>query len=183
MTIAVPPGFVPDPGNKPPDLSQTQNVELTQWNAFRSSPGDDAEALVSACFEARVDSWAEEVTPLAKAKLEETIAGTASRAPAGPPAAPITTRTAQGFVRDARGPVLVSCFAWCRGTRCVDAVNTAALPQAFVPPPEPSWGLRIVLSLVHHPRATAASIVGLAVALGAVAIATRPRPKRRRKIG
>jgi hypothetical protein len=183
VAISIPPGFVPDPRTTPPDLSQTQQIELTQWDAYRSSPAEDAEALVAACFQAAVDSWAPEVTPLAQAKLDETIAGAATRAPPGPPHAPIAARKAQGFVHGARGPLLVSCFAWCRGAHCADAVRGATLPDDFVSPPEPSFALRAVLWFVHHPRGTASALVGLAALLGAVAIATRPRPKRRRKIG
>jgi hypothetical protein len=95
----------------------------------------------------------------------------------------VTSRKAQGFVRDARGPVLDSCFAWCRGARCTGAVNEAELPDAFIAPPPPSFALRLALGLVHHPRAAAGALVAIAAAFGAIAIATRPRPKRRKKIG
>jgi hypothetical protein len=176
VALAAPPGFVPDEMNKPPDLSQTPHVELTQWEAWRF----EDQALVAACFEAKTDSWAPEADSIARAKLDETIAGAASRAPSASPGAPVTARKAQGFVKDVRGSVLVSCFAWCRGARCADAVREATLPEAFVAPPAPSAGLRVVLAFVHHPAAAGSALVGLAVLGGAVAIATRPRPKRRK---
>jgi hypothetical protein len=176
VTLTAPPGFVPDETNKPPDLSQAPQVELTQWDAWRS--GDDA--LVAACFAAKVDSWTPEADPLARAKLDETIAGAALRAPPAPQEMPITVRKAQGFVP---GSILVSCFAWCRGARCADAVNAAKLPDAFVAPPAPSLGLRVVLALVHHPAAAAGALVGLAVLGGGLAIAARPRPKRKKRRG
>jgi hypothetical protein len=182
VALHAPAGFVPDPTTPPPDLSQTPQVELAQWSAWRSSPGGDAEALVAACFHARVDAWTPEADPLALAKLDETIAGAASRAPPGPANAPITVRKAQGFVHDARGAVLVSCFAWCRGASCTPAVQTAELPSSFVPPPAPSPALRAIVLLIHHPNMTAGGLAALAVLGGTAAVATRPRPKRRKRI-
>ena len=190
----------------PPDVSSSPRVQVSSWDARTATDGRGA--LVFACFDVRTDGWTPDADELAAGKLTETIVGTALRmnvggfgdvavldsrregdtlvrAYAGTSAREthLTAHSVQGFVR-ADTPTLASCFAICldRETpaRCDEAARTAQFSRPFVPAPSPGFALRALGALVHHPGATAWGGAALLVALGALAIATRKRPKRRR---
>ena len=77
--IDVPAGFV-DASLAAPDLSGSARVRLTAWEARASGSGDARAVLVSACFDVTPGGWAPDGDAIARAKLQETIAGTAARA-------------------------------------------------------------------------------------------------------
>jgi hypothetical protein len=188
----------------PPDVSASPRVRVSTWEAWAATDGRGA--LVVACFDVRTDTWTPDADELAEAKLTETIAGTAVRAHLGGVGnldvtdsrrqgeplvrayaahgeVSVVARSVQGFVR-ADTPTLASCFALCLDKetpmRCEEAARTAEFSRPFVPAPAPGTALRALGALVHHPTATAWGGVALLVALGALALATRKRPKRRR---
>jgi hypothetical protein len=198
-------GFARDDELGPPDVSASPRVRVASWEAWRSADGGGH--LVAACFDVTTGGWTPDADELARAKLHETIAATATRAigfgelsvraegsaEAGHPAVTFRTyeghegalvaRSAQGFVRAAE-PTLASCFALCGDravpSRCADPARGARFSRDFVPAPAPGAGLQALGALVHHPVEAAWGGGALLALLGALAVATRKRPKRRR---
>ena len=198
-----PAGFAPDKDLRPPDVSSSPRVHVASWEAWRSADGDAH--LVAACFDVTTGGWTPDADELARGKLHEAIAQTATRAVGfgtltvtardddthaaafrdyeGHGEASLVARSAQGFVGAAE-PTLASCFALCADRagpgRCDAAARAAHFSRDFVPAPAPGLGLRALGALAHHPGATAWGGAALLVVLGALAVATRKRPKRRR---
>jgi hypothetical protein len=199
-----PSSFHEDTALGPPDLSEAPRIELQTWQAWRAP--DQKAALVRGCFATRVDTWSPELGELALDKMRDVIANAAIRAVGtgglltvatkttdasiertfeGRDGTTLDARAVQGFVLDAHGYALQSCFVLCADTqtpsRCALAIeNDTTLPSTFVAPPPPSTTLRAALALVHHPHEAAMGLVALAVLGGAVMVMTRKRPGRKR---
>ncbi len=181
-------------------MSASPRVRVASWEAWRSADGRGH--LVAACFDVTTGGWTPDADELARGKLHEAIGAAAVRAvgagslvvkdereePAthlrtyeGHADAALFARSAQGFVQ-APEPMLASCFALCADRvtpgRCEEAVLAARFSRHFVPAPAPGLALRALGALVHHPDATAWGGATLLVLAGALAVATRKRPKR-----
>ena len=196
----VPPAvWTVDPTFRGPDLAQTPQLTETRWTAWRRAGAEDV--LVVGCFRAPVGAWSPEIAPIAMDRIAALATSTALRIDpgaslAGAPLEEDGVAIAQSLAGDrtrARtwlaftgGPsqggdpyAAHGCMAVCARGDCDDAVAHAKLTGTLAPPPPASRGLRALLALVHHPRATALGGAALACMAGAIAIATRRRPRPR----
>ena len=177
LTLVPPDGWLEGDAIARPDLSQTPQSRLSEWRVWQASTRGPA--LVAACFETPTEAWAQEAEPLALDKMTQFATTTATRA-ASPGA--YAARTFLAFVRTDEGHILTSCFAMCTDEAdapCANALLTARVRGPVVEAPRPTFGVRLLLSAVHHP-ARAAGVFGGIVCLGfAAAILTRKRPRRR----
>ena len=84
-----------------------------------------------------------------------------------------------GFVDAARDAALCSlvCVEPPPGARCAKATEDARLSGELLPPPEPSAWIRAVIVSAEHPEAAAAGACLAFVAVAALVIARRPRPR------
>ncbi len=192
VRLAPPPEWTQDEAFGPPDLSQTPQLITAQWRAWTR----DRAELVAACFEARLGTWSPEMEPLALERLASLAAATVRRTePDAPLHVTATTREADvamqsldGAGASARtwlaftrtgddGYAALGCMASCAHGPCEAIVAQARLVGPRVPPPPLSLPLRALLALVHHPRATALASATFAFLVGALAVATRRRPR------
>jgi hypothetical protein len=187
-----------------PPIAAGSGAALTQWGASRSPAGD--QVLVAACVATPIPGWVEDLRPSVVARTTAFTAAAAERvigvpielreadgrflvATAGAPDGSPRLGSARTFLGFGEGSV-VTCFALCaaRGaTReaapsppraCEGSVVGARLEGDAAPPP-PGAGLRGVTWAVHNPRRTAAWAGAIVVALGALAVASRRRPRSR----
>ena len=199
VALAPPAAWTVDPSFQGPDLAQTPQLTETRWTAWRRAGTDDV--LVVGCFRAPVGAWSPEIAPIAMDLIAALATSTALRVDPGASlaGAPLTddgVAIAQSLAGDrthARtwlaftgGPsqggepyAAHGCMAVCARGDCGDAVSHATLTGTLAAPPPASRGLRALLALVHHPRVTALGGVILACIAGAIAIATRRRPRAR----
>jgi hypothetical protein len=199
VALVPPAAWTADPSFRGPDLAQTPQLTETRWTAWRRAGSE--ERLVVGCFRAPVGAWSPEIAPIAMDRIAALAASTALRIDpgaslAGGPLEGDGVAIAQSLAGDrtrARtwlaftgGPsqsgapyAAHGCMAVCARGDCDDAVAQARLTGTLAPPPQASRGLRALLALVHHPRATALGGVALACVAGAIALATRRRPRGR----
>ena len=179
LSMSPPDGWVEDATLAPPDLSQTPQSRATEWRVWRGPPPEPL--LVAACFETGTEVWAPEAGPLVLDKMAQFAASTAIRA-ARPGVH--ASRALFGFVRTGEGHVLTSCFAMCTNeadAACAASLDSARMQGPLVEAPRPTFGVRLLLSAVHHPARAAGAIGGI-VCLGfAGAVATRKRPRRKQR--
>ncbi len=199
--------FTPPPGWQtavvaPPTLGPGSEVTVDRWEAWREAEGGPGRA-VAACLGVDLGAWTDEATPVALERVlattrtvaagldpgvelrvlgeDRSAIGASQRlARVGDGAERVVARTVLGFTRPGPRPHLAGCFVVCAPTSaaCEDALGTLDT-SGFVPPPPPGALLRGVALGIHHPRAVAMSAAALFFLLGAVAIWTRPRPRRK----
>jgi hypothetical protein len=189
LSAEAPAGFVSDDARlSAPDLSETPQIALEQWNVFADGP----QLLVTACFGGQAGSWLPEADEVALQKLSQITLSTALRAGLDVGMKPIDsaregavrTQTLDGEGLRAKtllgfepGGVAHGCFALCvrGGSECQKATANARLEGTLVEPPAPSLAMRGLSWAVHHPDIAAGGIAGLFVVSGIVAILTRRR--------
>jgi len=183
-----------------PDLPPDSELSIDAWTAWEE-PGRAAH-LVSGCLGVDLRTWADEAAPLALERVVATTSSVATRLAsvgtlrvrgeehrgnvvvqeltgAGDSVGKLSARAFLGFVGPPDRPHLEGCFLLCAPTSpsCESSLASAAPGEEFVSPPVTSTPLRAIVSAVHHPRAVVLGSLMLAVALGIVAIWTRPRPR------
>jgi hypothetical protein len=206
VALPVPRGWV-DGALAPPDLSQTALVRVISFRSWRPAGelSQDASqaSLVAACLGGDPGTWADDLEPLVLNHLRAVISSTGLRtarvgdlrvlstersanvmrqdlAGTGEAEGKLAARLFLGFAeRTAERPELVGCFALCAGDarECEPSVRQATVDAVFVPRPPASLALRAVLGMVHHPSASLAGALSLALVLGAVLVLTRRRPR------
>jgi hypothetical protein len=190
----------------PPPIAAGAGAALTQWRASRSPASD--QILVAACVATSIPGWVEDLRPSVVARTTAFTAATAERVlgvpielreadgrflvqAAGAPEGGPRLGSARTFLGFGDGTV-VTCFALCasrgagatreaspsRARACDASVQGARLEGDAAPPP-PGAGLRAVTWAVHNPRRTATWAGAIVVALGALAVASRRRPRSR----
>jgi len=192
-----PPAAWPSAPLAPPDLSETPQVTLVEWRAWGPDRLPNVRFVVG-CFASEVTTWAEEADDIALDKLAQIASSTALRV-AGLGAFTRTARAKTTLVTtarlegtgDSRGVLSATtvlgftagqaygCFVLCVDPTqtCRDSAFTAALDGPLTPPPAPNVAVRTLALLVHHPGAAGWGLVGLFVGAGALAVATRKRPR------
>jgi len=190
LTISVPPGYARDDGRLPvPDLGETPQITLESWRVDTDGPA----TLVGACFGGRAGAWLPEADEVALQKLASMTLSTALRAGVEPNMRPVAearegsvrTQTLAGeglraktFLGFEPGGAVHGCFALClRSASCEGAVDGSSLEGTLVEPPAPGLAGRALAWAVHHPRDAAATIAGVFVLGGILAILTRRRPR------
>jgi hypothetical protein len=183
-----------------PELGAGANISVEIWDAWQP-PGNDDQRVVSGCLGTDLRTWTPEAAPIALERLDAVVSATLTRLDL-PPALRVTrelrgdvteewlagdgdahgsARTFLGFTSRDGEPHLLGCFVLCApaSVACDDAIEHATPTSAFVPPPAASLPLRAVVLGVHHSRAVALGATALFVLAGALAIWTRPRPRRK----
>jgi len=183
----------------PPSLVRSHGVTIDGWEAWQAPSGSGHS--VRGCFGLDLSTWSDEATPLAFERIdamagsvgarfepglavgvvheergETTLTHMLSRPPNGEPVA----ETFLGFVSAAGQPRLEACFVVCiaPGDKCAAPLAEAA-PPIFVPPPRASGIVQALVLGMHHPDGVASAGLMLFLSVGALAVATRPRPRRK----
>jgi hypothetical protein len=192
-------------GAEAPDLSRSSpRATLAFFEARTSADGARA---VAACTTIEISGWLDEVRPIAEDRLEGLAAGTfvkaMGRAPKWTRPPPTTTDPRAGVSRielvpsgasaehgasgalflgfsGGSSPKVVACFAMCAprdedGPSCHG--ERANFEGPFVAPPPPTLLLRALAAAVHHPREASAGGAAIVLALAALYVRSRPRPR------
>lgn len=192
-------------GAEAPDLSRSSPRATLAFFEARTSV--DGARAVAACTTIEISGWLDEIRPIAEDRLEGLAAGTfvkaVGRAPKWTRRTPATTDTRSNVSRielvpsgasEERGasgalflgfsgspsPNVVACFAVCAprdedGASCHG--ERARFEGPFVAPPPPTLPLRALATAVHHPREATAAGGALVLALAALYVGSRPRPR------
>ena len=199
VVVEAPPAWVAADVARPAIATST-GASWSSWAAMRS-PADDA-AIVTACVEAPVPGWVEDMRPAFVARTVALAGATAERIASVPTevtdagdhlalrpvgrAEPVLggARTFLGFDRESA----FTCFAVCAARSPEPANATAAACNEVVVrarldggtlPPRPGVALRAVTWAVHNPRPTSLAFGAATVLVGALAVATRRKPRAR----
>jgi hypothetical protein len=123
-----------------------------------------------------LERWDEKPAAWLGVAYEQRVEGRVA-SPAGVVAA--RARHVLGFVGEARDAVACSivCAEPEGASRC-EPVVAGARVCGLVAPPAPSLVVRAVLASADHPRVAGALVVGIGLALVALVLARRPRPRR-----
>ena len=197
LRVTPPDGWTPG-ALSPPDLTQAPRLTLEQWS---SAARDGAIGLAWGCVRGDVGQWSNDASELAQGKLAELASGTLAKMGNPAPGLHVVATTdgeileqtlesdgvprarARTFVAFTRDPERAhACVVVCADTtRCDHAVADASVASLgqLAPPPHAGLGLRALSAAVHHPHAALGVLVGAVFFAAALAIATRPRPKRR----
>lgn len=212
LTVALPDGFSSgfSPGDfAAPDLSQSPQLAVEQWESARDASGHVAVAW--GCISGDTSSWSPDATELAENKLAEIASGTAARLRGEPTPMHVTRTSGNGngsvdgrdrtlesdgefsgakdgartFLAFTRAPDRAhGCFVACTSSAappCAATLASANLSGAMVDPPGPGIALRSLALVVHHPHVALGALALTVAACSALAIATRPGIKSRRK--
>lgn len=182
-----------------PALGGGSEATLAQLDGHRDGAGD---LLLAACVATPIPGWVEDMRPSIEGRLaafaitsaEKLVAGELEARPApggmvlfprGATAAPPVgvTRTFLGFRADHQ---VLTCFATCATpaaapphvARACDA-SVAAARLESAPPPPPGIVLASTTWAIHHPHPTMAWAGITCLALAAVAMGWRKRPRSR----
>ncbi len=187
VTVTIPSGFT-SASVAPPDLTQSPQLSLEQWDAARDANGN---SLIWACVSAETSVWNADATELAQDKLAELASKYAAKTMHGVRAsrdgrdrtlasddAQATARTMLAFTADRAH----ACFVTCTAPPCAGAVENANVSGPTVDPPHPGLALGALSYAVHHPHQALAGFGGLVVLAATLAIATRPgKPKKTKR--
>jgi hypothetical protein len=205
VTTDSPPGFTePAADVAQPPLGSGSGSTFTQWLATRSPTTKDT--LLLGCVATPIPGWVEDMRPtvdartvaLMDASVERVVgvpveardaSGHFSLRPVGAPEDAPRLGIARTFVGFTDHEV-VTCFAACANARtksvehpgaprACDASVLSARLDGGSPPPAAGVVLGAVTWAVHHPRTAVTWGSVLAFALGAVAVASRRRPRSR----
>jgi hypothetical protein len=175
----------------PPDLTQAPQLTLEQW----ASTSD----LAWGCVRGDVSHWSADATELAQSKLTALASSTLARLGSTSPGLHVTAtkngpltievslesdgaaraRTLLAFTSDP--PRAHACVVVCAdAARCGSELAAAHPTGELRPPPPPGVALHALAATVHHPHAALGVLAGAVFFAAALAVATRPRPPRRR---
>jgi hypothetical protein len=196
--------ITPPAGWTPRDLAtpapESAGVRLTRSSAWGATGGDGALAVV--CHATDVGGYSRDADGLVNERVAAVASGAAERLEPGAGALGVVRADLSGEVRRvvAEGPraravgrwafsreadgttELASCVAVCawRGgpsRACDQAVDAASLRGSLVATPAPTWTMRALGALTHHPARTLTGGALLVAALAFAAIVTRRRPR------
>ncbi len=171
----------------PPDLTQSPQLAVEQWEGTRDASGH---LLAWGCVAGNTSAWNADATEIAQDKLAELASKTVT--------APMhVVRTAQnGHERalsaddgNATARTLLAftpdhahgCFVACESAACREAVDDAKLAGELAPPPAPGVALDALSWAVHHPHEALAAFGAVLALAAGLAIATRPGKRKKTK--